>query len=357
MKNILLVLFWLVVSLCAGFSGQGMPGAAAGEKPKVVIKLATMAPQGHVLTKHAEEFIAQVNKETHNEVKVKIYWGGVQGDDNQALRKIRFGQLHGGFFIGNGLGQIVPEVRVTELPYLFNLDEEVAYVRSQLDERMRKLFAEKGFIVLGWTNVGFVYNFSKIPIRSIETLRQQKCWVDNNDPLAEAIYHAMGITPVPLSLSDVLTAVTANLIDTAPCTPFGALAFRFQSKFKYMSDFPVSNVIGADIVTKKVWDRITPESRRKIMDLVKDYSAERNRELIETNAKSIELLKKAGIEIVHVDPAEKPEEVAFLQEAGQKVREGQVGKLYSRELLDTTMALLEKYRREHNIESRISFIK
>lgn len=351
----LAVILWVVAAGTLGFSAIGR--ADSREPAKITIKLATMAPKGHVLARHAEAFIDEIRVATDNEVGAKVYWGGVQGDDANVLRKIRFGQLHGGFFIGAGLGNIVPEVRVTEIPYVFNLDEEVAFVRSKLEGRMNALFEKKGFVVLGWTNVGFVYNFSKIPIRSINTLRKQKCWVDVNDPLAKAIYQAMGITPVPLSLGDVLTAVSANLIDTAPNTPFGAVAFRYFSKFRYMSDFPISNIIGADVISKKIWDKISPQSQRKIKELVVGYSIQRNQALLKTNAVSVELLKQSGIQIVHVDPLENPEDVGFLVRAGKKAREGQVGVLYPQELLDETLTLLDEYRRANNIESNYSFIK
>jgi TRAP-type C4-dicarboxylate transport system substrate-binding protein len=339
----------------AGHAGAAEVGQQ--EPAKITLKLATMAPKGHVLSKHAEAFIKQIRQATNNEVNARVYWGGIQGDDANVLRKIRFGQLHGGFFIGAGLGLIVSDVRVTEIPYVFNLDSEVAYVRDKLSDQMNVLFEENGFVVLAWTNVGFVYNFSKIPIRSVETLRQQRCWVDVNDPLAKAVYRAMGITPVQLAMGDVLTAVSANLIDTAPNTPFGALAFRYYTKFNYMSDFPVANIVGADVISKKIWDQISPTSQKIIKRLVVDYNEKRNEELIKTNAKSIELLKKAGIEIVHVEPSQRPDDVAFLKKTGKRVRESQVGILYSRELLDQTLALLEEFRRKNNINIKYSFIE
>ena len=55
----------------------------------------------------------------------KIYPGGVQGDEPDVLRKIRFGQLHGGAFTGYGIGHIYSPTRVLELPFLFNDIDEI----------------------------------------------------------------------------------------------------------------------------------------------------------------------------------------------------------------------------------------
>ena len=81
---------------------------AAGDEPKVVIKIASIAPKGSNIANVFDEIGKQIKEKTNNEVAFKTYWGGVQGDEKDMLRKIRLGQLHGGGFMGPGLGLIVP---------------------------------------------------------------------------------------------------------------------------------------------------------------------------------------------------------------------------------------------------------
>ena len=71
---------------------------------------------------------------------------------------------------------------------------------------MENAFIEKGFVILSWYDVGFVYSFSKVPVTSVAIARQQKYWAPEGDPLAQAAYRSIGISPVSLSLTDVLTS-------------------------------------------------------------------------------------------------------------------------------------------------------
>lgn len=320
-------------------------GAEASERPAVEIKMATVAPKGHALTKRMDTFNEAVKKATNNQVGFKIYWGGVQGDDNNVLRKIRLGQLHGGFFSGYSLGRIVPEVRVTEIPYIFTDAEEVKYVREKLSDEMTGYFDRKGYVILGgFIDIGFMYLFSKSPLTSLEALRSSKCWVPGEDSIGQSFYKSMDIQPVPLSINDVMTSVSTNLIDSAGMTPLGAIAFRWYTKFEYMSDYPVLNIVGANIVTKRIWKKISPENRQIVMALAEEFSRKQKADLREANRESLGLLKQAGVNVVEMDPVKRPGEIQFMFDAGVAAREAQVGVLYPRSLLDKTLSLIDEYR-------------
>ena len=318
---------------------------AAGDEPKVVIKIASIAPKGSNIANVFDEIGKQIKEKTNNEVAFKTYWGGVQGDEKDMLRKIRLGQLHGGGFMGPGLGLIVPEVRITEVPYIFKNYEEIGYVRVKLQPYMEKLFEEKGFKVLGWMDLGFYYTFSKEPILSLAIARKQKWWTMEGEPIGQAMFAALGISPVSLSIADVATSLSTNMIDCATSTPYGAVAFQWYSRFKYMSGYPTGNLLGATIISKSVWDKISPASQKIMLDIAKKEHDKLIRVTREEDAKCLELLKKSGIIIVPNDPKNK--DMQFVFEISRKVREGLVGKLYSKELLDRTLGLVAEYRRTH----------
>ncbi len=321
--------------------------AFADKKPKVLIKLATIAPRGSVMTKAFNEMNAKIRQVTNNEVGIKLYYGGVQGDEEDVLRKIRLGQLHGGSFTGHGLGLIVPEVRVTELPFVFQNYDETDYVRNHLKEYMTRRFDEKGYIVLGWNEIGFVYTFSKVPINSVEVAQKQKWWQWEGDPMSQAMFDALGITPIPLSITDVMTSLSTKLINTASITPYGAVAFHWYDRFDYMSEYPVSNIQGATIVSKRVWNKVAPENQKKIIDLCQPYFASLNEHSRVQDKKSISVLKRSGIKIAAFDEDGGTEELDFILSISKKARENLTGKLYSKELLDRTLSLLGDYRKLH----------
>ena len=340
MKKIVVALMVAII-----MSGLSYTLCGAKEKAKVIIKIATIAPKKSSMMNIIAEFRDKVREMTDNEVDFKVYACGVQGDEPDVLRKMRLKQLHGGFFTGPGLGKIVPAVRVREIPFMFRNRDEVSYVRDQLKDTMEKYFKDQGYVVLGWYDIGFVYIFSKEPITSIEELRKQKCWVWGDDPLISVAFKAMGVSPIPLAITDVLTSLSSNLIDNAGSTPFGAVAFRWHTKFRYMTDVPAGNVVGAAVVTKQIWDKISPENQKKIKEIAKVHSDRLTESFIKADKECIELLRNEGIKITPFLATE--EEKNYYMEMGKKARESVVGKVYSRELLDRTLALLDEYRKNH----------
>jgi TRAP-type transport system periplasmic protein len=318
----------------------------AGQQGKVTVKMATIAPKGSNFMNAYEDLIRQINAKTKGEVVFKVYWGGVQGDEKDVLRKIKLGQLHGGGFMGPGLGEIVPEVRVTEIPYFFRNYEEVTYVRAGLRDTMNKLFEEKGFIVIGWMDLGFCYCFSKIPLTSLEIARQQKWWTLEGEPIGREMFRQLGVSPISLSITDVATSLSTNMIDAANTTPYGAVAFQWYSKFKYIGEFPTSNIVGATIVTKKVWDKISPENQQIILQVSKECHGRLVDVTRKEDAQCMQILLKSGIKVVH-NSTNLERDMKFIVDASKRTRENLVGRLYPKELLDRTIALRDEFRRTH----------
>ncbi len=335
-KSILFISTMLLVVTTSFINSEAQPPA------KVTIKIAAIAPKGSAPIILLEEMKNKIRKETNNEVNFKIYPGGIQGDERDVITKIKLGQLHGGAFTSVGMGRIVTELRVTDIPFLFKNYGEVAYVRSKLKNQLEKLLDEKNFVVVAWSDIGFVHTFSKEPITK-DNLKDLKVWVWGDDLLSNTVWKSVGVTPIALSITDVLTSLSTKLIDTAPCTPFGAVAFRWYKKFNYITEIPSTNPASAIIVSKNKWAKITPESRKKISEIASWYEGKMTSSNRKSNADCLQILKKSGIKIVPISD----ESIAFVTDMQVKAREALVGKLYSRELLDETLGHLNDYRQMH----------
>src|SRR5438105_1626103 len=77
------------------------PPAHAAES---VFKIATLAPEGSSWMRLFREWATNVEKKTAGRVKIKFFAGGVQGDERDAVRKMRLGALNGAAVTGVGLG-------------------------------------------------------------------------------------------------------------------------------------------------------------------------------------------------------------------------------------------------------------
>ncbi|MFQ5601098.1 MAG: TRAP transporter substrate-binding protein DctP [Candidatus Krumholzibacteriia bacterium] len=303
-------------------------------KPKHQLKLATVAPEGSTWMKVMREIDAEVRRTTDNAVGFKVYPGGVQGDERVVLRKTRAGQLHGGGLTGLGLGLIATEVRVVELPFLFDSYEQIDLAYERIGERLESYLEDAGYTLLGWAEVGFVYLFSKQPIAAQADLRSAKMWLWEGDPLAAAFYRSADVVPVPLAVTDVMTSLQTRLIDAVYSSPLACLALQWFTRVSYFTDVPLTFGSGAVVVSNESFERIPEEHRETVLRICR----ERFRKLVErTRAQNEEALleiEKQGVRRVSVPP----QELERFRAVGVRVWKEQAGELYPQELLDEVLA-------------------
>ncbi|HEY9150170.1 MAG TPA: TRAP transporter substrate-binding protein DctP, partial [Gammaproteobacteria bacterium] len=150
---------------------------SACAKPEFELKFATLAPPGSTWMVLLEEWAAEVRERSEGRLAFKFYPGGIQGDEPDVLKKMRFGQVHGGAFSGHGIGEMYSPARVLELPFLFENFAEIDYVREHFTPRFEEGFRDNGYELLGWMEVGFVHIFSKQPVASVDALKSRRVWL------------------------------------------------------------------------------------------------------------------------------------------------------------------------------------
>ena len=332
MKKITVVLFIAFAFLCS------LPVAINAAPTE--IKIAVVMPEGSTWTNTLHDFADAVAKETQGEVAIKLYAGGVSGDEVDVLRKMRVNRLHAGGFSGVGLGMVLPEIRVLEAPLLFDSYEEVDYVKERMFDDFAARFEEKGYVLLGFAEAGFVYLFSQRPLSSVADLKQTKMWVWKGDRVAENFLEAFGVQGYPLQLADVNTGLDTGMIDSFYSPPLAAVAFQWYARVRTILDFPMVNSTGALLMTKRAFYRLKPENREIVSRLVKQYSAELVRLTRRDNDEAMQVIQEAGIE--RISPTS--EQIASFQRSAKKNYEMSVPSLYSQELLDRIRGLIADYR-------------
>lgn len=312
-----------------------------GYSQKYVIKFATLAPDGSTWMNVMKEYNDAVRKESGGRVEFKIYSGGKAGDEKDVLRKIQLGQFHAGGFTGVGLGEIAPKVRILDSPFLFENYDEIDYIYKTFDKEFTQAFEENGYVLLGWAEVGFVYIFSKSPIRSAEDVKRNKVWLWEGDPIAEAAFKAFGVSAIPLSITDVLTSLQTGLVNAVYTSPLAAIALQWFTRVKYMLNLPLADAAGAVVISKKKFDELPADLKEILVRNGRKYMAKLTALSREDNRKSIEVLQKHGIQL-SPPPSEESRRGYF--EVGKAARRLLIGKLYSEEFLSRVEKAVLEFR-------------
>jgi len=314
---------------------------ANGMEKSVVIKLGTLAPEGSSWMKTLNTLNIEVMKKTENKVQFRIYPGGVLGDEMDMLRKMKIGQIQGAALSSGGLSALFKEIDVLQIPFLFQKYEEVDTILKKMDSFFRKGFEDNGYILLGWSEGGFIYLMSNTPISSVADLKKVKVWTWEESPMAKAIFDEAGVSAIPLSVPDVLVGLQTGLVDVIYAPPTVAISLQWFTKVKYMTNVPLAYLAGGIVVNKDTFKRIPPafqniliESCQRHLDQLKIITRNENRE-------AIKVMTKQGVKII----TPSGDQVEEYKRLSSKAMGHISGQTFSKKMFDEVTSFLENYRR------------
>lgn len=269
------------------------------------LKLASLAPEGSVWGKALEEMGADWEAATEGRVEVRIYPGGVAGDDPDVVRKMRIGQLQAATLTVTGLTQIDDSFEIFGVPLVFDSYDELYAVLDRMEAQLAAKLEAKGFVFLHWGYGGWAQLFSKKPIRTVADLEGQKLFVWAGDDKRVQLWRRVGFQPVPLAGTDILTGLQTGIIDVLPSPPIAALSFQWFRQTPYMLDLGAGPLVGATVVVKSVWDRLSEADRAALRRSAKEIEARLETAVPDQDRQAIEQMTQRGLEVTSAsDPAE-----------------------------------------------------
>ena len=310
----------------------------AAVNAEAAIKVGVLAPEGTGWAKNIRLMASEIKEATKGNVEFKIYYGGSQGDEQDVLRKIRLGQLQGGIFTGKTLGEISGDVRVIEIPFMFNHNREKAHKTLEgMQPYFDQKFIEKKFKSLATFEIGQVYFVTQKKVQDLNAIKNLKIWSWDGDPIVTTMFESMNLNGVPLALPDVLSSLSTGVIDAAYAPPIGMIALQWNTKVKYMVDFPISYSIGAFVITGDAWAKVSPADQKATLTIAKKYEKEINAGNAKDNEDALAAMKAQKIEFVKFSDAEVKVAQGYRNAMVKKL----TGKLFSAEALkklETEMA-------------------
>jgi TRAP-type C4-dicarboxylate transport system substrate-binding protein len=307
------------------------------------LKIATVTPEGSQWMEDMRASAKEINERTDGRVKIKYYGGGVMGNDQKVLSRIRLRSLQGGAFTPTALVSQYPDLNLYGLPMVFDSEEEAAYARSKLDERLSRGLEEAGWVNFGFAAGGFAILMSNTPIQKFDDLKGKKVWIPEGDIISRRSMEALSLTPVSLPLTDVLTGLQTGLIDIVAMSPVGALVLQWHTKVKYVTELPLVYTLGFMAVDKRAFDKLEEADQvivREVMERTYDDFDEQN---LVDNREARDALLNTGIESVEIDMVEYEKVRAMLLESNRRL--GEDG-YFTLDLYDEMLDYVEEYRNQ-----------
>lgn len=292
----------VVKSLVALVAAASMSMAFAADKE---LKLALQNPKGHPLEMGATKFAELVDSKTKGAVKVKVFAGGALGGDAQNVSALQGGTLDIVVLNSGILASQVKEFAVYDFPFMFNNSEEAdKIVDGEFGKALHAKLEEKGIVGLAYWELGFRdMTNSTHPITKVDDIKGLKLRVIPNAINVDWVT-ALGANPTPMPFPEVYAALEQKAIDGQenPVTVIASNKFYEVQKHLALTHHQYNPQ--SAIISKKVWDTLTPEQQTAVREAAVEASAYQRGVAREKSTTALDEVKKAGMEITELSAEE-----------------------------------------------------
>lgn len=233
-----------------------VPRFGKADDPEFVVKLGTVAPRKTPWERDLKRYRKRIKEETSGRVKIKAYFGGALGGENEMVPKLKRNkiQMFGGTF--GALASVIPALGCVELPYLFPSPEAADKALDGLGDEIDAILWKNGFKLVyysenGWRGIGTNFGFVKKPSDlSGRSVRSQPT------DAHEYFWESLGANPRPISVTETLTSLQTGDVDGADNTPLFMFA---ASWYQAITHFTVTRHIyqpGVVVASRDFWESL-----------------------------------------------------------------------------------------------------
>ncbi len=268
-----------------------------GLSRKTVVKLATLAPEGTEWHGMLLEMGQEWKKISKKSVHLRVYPGGVIGDERDMVRKMRIGQIHAAAITTEGLSEIVPDFSAYYVPLAFQNSEDVMSVTEALLPSLEKQLDEQGFKLLHIGELGWAYWFTSKPIKTPDDLKSMKIFTWAGDFKWERLWEKAGYNPVPLASVDILSGLQTGLINSFSTIPLYALSQQSFGIAKHMLDLKWGVLMAGIVIDNRVWGRISKKYHDDLISVTKSIQSRQKKLNANAERESIKAMQDYGLQV------------------------------------------------------------
>ena len=304
------------------------------------IKLGSLAPEGSPWDKALRRIARDWSAASNGRLRVKVFAGGIAGDEPSMIRKIRINQLQAAAITGVGLGSIIEDFYAVQLPFVVRTPGEMEYVMGELEPTFSRMLEQKGFALVAWFLAGWAHLFTKTPVDLPRQAKQLKLHGDPASPEIFDTWKELGFRVVPVAPTEVLGALQSDLLEGFLLTPLTAAALQWFGPAKNMMDLPLAPMLSGIVVSKRVWEGIRQPLKDELLAIVDRQLRTLSEETASLEQEAIQIMLQNGLQIQPVS-REAAAEWKRVMEQGLELISGNV---VSEPLVEEVQNLLEEYR-------------
>ena len=262
-----------------------------------------------------EDFARRVKEKSNGKLTISIYANGQLGSESQCLELLQIGSLGITKVSGAVMESFAPKYKVLNLPYVFkNETHKLNVYDGEIGQEILNSGEEfwlKGLCFYDAGSRSF-YTREK-PIRSPSDVSGLKIRVMKSIT-ANKMISAMGGSPVPISWSEIYSALQQGVVDGAENNPPSFYLSRHYELCKYYTLDKHTAVPDVMVISTIIWNELSEKEKVWIQESAKESAPVQRKYWAESELESLNAVKAAGVEIIE------PETLDFY-EVTKEIRE------------------------------------
>ena len=306
----------------------------------ITIKLGSLSPAGSPWDVGLRRLANEWSQATGGQVTVRIFSGGVVGDEPDMIRKVRIGQLNAAGLLSPGLSQIYSGVLAAALPLLVQTDAELEFVLDEMRPFFEAELQDRGFVPIMWSTAGWVYFFSREPVSEPDDLRSQRLWVWQADPAEIRAWQDAGFQVVPLPATELMTGLQSGMVEAFVSSPLVAASYQWFGQAQHMSELRWAPMFGALVVSERSWRQIPDRFKPELIEIAERIGRELDAQARVADREAVRVMQDYGLEL-HAPASGSNDEWQEIVDAGF---DQMIGSVVDERAYDMVVDLLETFR-------------
>ncbi len=276
-----------------------VPGRGEAQDKKIVAKVADILSPDHPHSRTWQFFADKVKERTKGRMEVQVFHSAQLGQTKDLYLGVQAGSIEMAKMPASFAGEWIPEVKVFDLPYLFNNRDDLwRVVRSPVGKKfINEIYPKYNVVGIMWADDGARSVYANKPLRKPEDLKGMKIRVQPSDIQIQAM-NEMGGIGTPLAFGEVYLALQQKVLDGAENSPvlfFTSKHWEVSKVYSLTEQFWSVHTL---LANKKWWEGLPKDIQAAVLAAGQDaekyfldiYVADEN--------KAIGWLKEKGVQVV-----------------------------------------------------------
>jgi tripartite ATP-independent transporter DctP family solute receptor len=291
-----------------------LAGPASAQIKDHVFKVGIGLSEDHPQAQALKYFADQLAAKSGGKLVARVYTSGSLGNDVSMTSALRGGTLEMTIPDSSTLVSLIKPFGVLNLPLTFNNEKEAdGVLDGPIGQKLLAKLPEKGLIGLGFWENGFRHvTNSRRPVQRADDLSGLKLRVIQS-PLFLDTFNALGANATPMPFTELYSAMEQAAVDGQENPPATILASKFYEVQKHLVLSRHRYSAWVLLMSKKTWDGLSPEEQKIVQDAAREATLYERKIIRAFSDTALADLKKAGMQITELPPAEQAKMRSKLQ--------------------------------------------